>query len=346
MTYLIHGLPRSRTYWVSKFLSYRDWYCAHDQVANLRSMDDIRSWLSIPNTGSVETAAMSFWRLVPLMKTVTIRRPVDDVIESMRQFALPIDWDVFAGIIRRLDRKLDQIEKRVPLVLRVTFDELKTEAACRELFEYCLPYPFDVNWWRAIAPINLQSHMLHTFRHYDAHRPQLEKLAKIAKHKMLTALRPVEVDYDDGLTIQQEPFAKAYSDAQNILDDHCVIIGEAPDYHRQTNLELMAKLDALGCLQVTTARCNGRMFGYLVTIISPSFESPDQTTGTNTIFYASPAFKGIGLKMQRASVEALRAKGVSKLYCYAGVRGDGPRISTLYKRLGAEDVGEWYRLEL
>jgi GNAT superfamily N-acetyltransferase len=347
VSFIVYSLPRSRSYWLSRFLTYGNWYCGHDEVRHLRSLDDVASWCKLPNTGTVETGAMSFWRLVPdHWKAVTVRRPVDEVVASMRQFGLSLDWDVFAKFMRRLDRKLDQIERRVPNVLRVTFEELRTEAACQAVFEHCLPFRHDARWWRSIALVNMQCHLSHVMNYMHAYAPQLDKLAKVAKHRMLARIRPDPVEHDDGLTIQQEPWSIAYRDAERLADEHCIIIGQTPDYHRLMNHELLEKLDSRGMLQVTTGRANGRLFGYLVTIIAPSLESADLTIATNTAFMCSREFRGLGLKLQRASVDALKRRGIDKVYLHAGIRGEGRRIGSLYRRMGAESVGDWYKLEL
>ena len=62
--FLIYALPRSRTYWLSKFLSYGDWVCGHDQIRYFRTIDDIKGWLNLPATGSAETGIAEWWRVV------------------------------------------------------------------------------------------------------------------------------------------------------------------------------------------------------------------------------------------------------------------------------------------
>jgi hypothetical protein len=101
-----------------------------------------------------------------------------------------------------------------------------------------------------------------------------------------------------------------------------------------------------GLMQIMTARCNGRMFGYLMTLISPSLTSESVTAASHTTFYASPDAPGLGLKLQRAAVKALKDRGVDHVMLQAGVRGDGPRMSTLFKRMGAQDEGQLFRLQL
>jgi hypothetical protein len=52
------------------------------------------------------------------------------------------------------------------------------------------------------------------------------------------------------------------------------------------------------------------------------------------------------MKLQRASIEALRKKGVGEVCFRAGIKGDGARMAAIYRRAGAEYSGEMYRLPL
>ena len=124
MSYIVYALPRSRTFWLSKFLTYGDWICDHDAGLFLRGLEDVESWRRLPCRGSVETALAPFWRLAKGMLTVTLRRPVDDVIESFRGTGLAFDFDMLVRKMRLLDAKLNQIECRVPNVFSLTYDEL------------------------------------------------------------------------------------------------------------------------------------------------------------------------------------------------------------------------------
>lgn len=88
------------------------------------------------------------------------------------------------------------------------------------------------------------------------------------------------------------------------------------------------------------------MFGYLMTMTGPSLASEGVTVGVHTTFFASPDAPGLGLKLQRAANAALREQGVERVFMQAGTRADGPRLGSLYKRLGAEHDGQMFRLEL
>lgn len=344
--FVILAMPRSRTKWLSAFLSYSDWQCGHDQIAHCRSLDDVASWLAQPCTGTVETAAAPFWRLLRSdVRVVTLRRPVADVVASHARAGLVFEDAVMTRLMERAERKLDQIEARVPGVLAMTFEELGTETGCARVFEHCLGLPHDHAWWAACDAINIQINMGHMLRHFVAHKPQLDKLAKVAKHRCIAAMtrEPREID---GVTFQHEPFRVFYRDATHLFAEHLTQTGQSPDDHARKNIALLEMLDDAGMLQTMTARMNGRMFGYLQTVIGPTLDAPDVSQAWHTIFFASPDIRGLGMKLQRAAVAALRERGVNEVIMRAGHRGSGPRLGTFYRRLGAEDFGRLYRMEL
>lgn len=346
--FVIYALPRSRTYWLSRFLSYGDWTCGHDEIRHVRGLEDVNLWFKQPNIGTIETAAAPFWRLLePLnLKTVIIRRPIDDVVGSLLKTGLPFDVNGLTKLIKRLDQKLDQIEARVSGVLSVKYADLADETTCQRLFECCLPYQHDHRWWSALAAVNLQINLAALMRYYQAYKGPLDKAAQIARHRMLSTLgqRPVR-DLDD-VTFQTETFDTFFRDGQRLFSEHLVQVDEAPDAFTGKNIPLMRALDDAKCLQVMTARCNGRMVGYLMSVISPSLESEKITTAVQTTFFASPDFPGTGIKLQRSSIAALRDRGATEIVWRAGTRGSGPRMAPLYKRLGAVNTGQLYLLSL
>jgi hypothetical protein len=340
--FVILSLPRSRTAWIARFLTHGRWMCGHEQLLNCRGLDDVAAWFSQPYTGTVETAGAPFWRLLPPQaRIVVIRRPVAEVVQSLARVGFAVD----PGVVLRMDRKLDQIEARVPNVLSVDFSDLSRQQTAARLFQHCLGQELPQAWWDAIAPINIQINFGHMLRTYRAYEPQLQKLAKVAKHRMLAGLRAkTEVD---GVTFQQEPFDTFYRDAESCFADHLVQTGQAPDDHLRKNLPVLRALDAMGALQVLTARSrNGLMHGYLMTVIGPSLDAPDRTEAMHTIFYASADVRNLGMKLQRVALDGLRARGVNEVLMRAGHRGSGPRLGAFYRRLGAEEFGQMYRLKL
>lgn len=343
--FVILALPRSRTAWTARFLTYGPWQCSHDEIRHCRSLDDVRSWLAQPCTGTVETACAPFWRLLerfcPEARVVTIRRPIAAVVASLARTGLVFDAGVMGALLWRHERKLDQIEARLPSVLRLTFDDLADEASCARLFEHCLGLPHDPAWWRAASAVNIQASVPHMLRYLTAYAPQVEKLRRLARHETLrTFRRPVELN---GVTFQQEPFEVAWRDAKQLASDECVMLGEYPEAWEHMNVPLLERLDANGALHVYTARSNGRMFGYLMSAIGEAFHACDQLEAEQVSFYADPGWPGLGRKLQHAACDDLRAQGVTRVMMF---QPDETRVGLVYRRLGARQTGQRWVKEL
>jgi hypothetical protein len=344
--FVIFGLPRSRTFWLSRFLSYGGWDCGHEQARHARSPDDIKAWLSIPFQGTAETTAAPFWRtlqaLAPETRVVVVRRPVDEVIASLMRLGIPFDLPALTAVIRAHDAKLDQIAARWPGALSVTFADLSTEAACARVFEHCLPFKHDHAWWGALAPLNLQINMPALMRYAAAHVPQTEKLRSMLAHQTRAALQSRRAPVSDDVTISEEPFETWFTEGDQIRQDQYVAVGESPEYRHQVNYPQLRRLAELGALQTMVARSDGRIAGYLLSIVSPSLDDAAVTTGYHTSFYASPRFPGLGMRLAIAANAALQAKGCGEIIGRAGTRGDGPKLGLLYRLLGFEPCGSLY----
>jgi len=345
--FVVCSLPRSRSAWLSNFLTYGDWYCGHEQLRYMRSLEDVKAWLAQPNTGSCETGAAPFWRLLkkyaPDTRVAVIRRPVPDVVESLRK----VGWhgDQVASNMTAFDRKLDQIEQRLPNVLSVQFEDLEQEDTCRAIFEHCLPHKHDHQWWQSTAAINTQINFPALVRYVTANMPAIHKLAAQAREVMLSDLvvRPVRLE---SVTISEGALDDLIRDCQPLFRNHAVNVGEAPDNWLNKNIPLMKRLYEMGSMQILIGRSNGRAFGYLMSIIAPSLEAKDRTSAHHSLFYAAPECPGLGLKLQRTALRLLKEKGVHEVFMRAGIRGDGDRMGVLYHRLGAQNFGEMYRLGL
>jgi hypothetical protein len=346
--FIIYALPRSRTAWLSQYLSYGGWSIGHDEARHVRSLEDVRSWFAMPMSGTVETAAAPFWRLVreiaPRARIVTIRRDPREVIGSLLNTGAPFDIPSLERLMHRLDAKLDQIERRTG-AWSIPFADLDREDVCASLTETLLGQPHDPFRWGLLRGLNVQINFAALIRYAGVYMPQMERAARMAGQHMRAKImgRPlVSAEF----TFQQEPLSALLRDGQDLISEHLVTVGEAPDSCPTKNLPLLQKLEDIGALHITTARQNGRMFGYLLALTAPSLESDSKSEGMHTSFYTSPLAPGLGLKLQRASVAFLRDQGVDQVLFRAGVRGSGPRMGALYRRLGAEPFGEMFSLPL
>lgn len=188
---MVFSLPRSRSAWLSRFLTYGDWHCGHDELRHMRQLEDVRSWLSQPNTGSVETAAAPFWRLGldlrPDLQVVTIRRDPEAVTDSLLRCGFTTDRPTMLSAMRRLDRRLDQIEACTG-AWSCGFDDLVREDVCAELFERLLPYRHDRRRWAALNGENVQISIPALTRYVAAHWPQINRLNEIARRESIALL--------------------------------------------------------------------------------------------------------------------------------------------------------------
>jgi GNAT superfamily N-acetyltransferase len=341
--FVVFSLPRSRTYWLSRWLAYAEWQCGHEELRHCRSLADVNSWLAQPFTGTIETAGAPFWRLLPPeVRLATVRRPIGEVIASLYRSGLAFDERLMCRHLAYLDRKLDQVERRLG-ARRWMFADLATESGCASLFEYCTGLPHDPAWYAYLAPANLQVSAPHMARYFAAHAPQVEKLRLIARHDMLRRLRrPIELD---GVTFQQETLQRAFTDpdGMRLMADECVAMGEAPEAWRQMNIPLLQRIEDIGNLHIYTARSNGRMFGYVVSAIGEAFHSLTDTEADQVSCYADPQWPGLGRKLQQAAIDDLRARGIRRVLMF---QPDQTRIGLVYRRLGARQTGQRFVLEL
>lgn len=347
------GLPRSRTYWLSQFLSYGDWSCYHDEAIKMRSVQDLRTWFTQPNTGSSETSAALYWRFLletcPELRVVVVRRSVQSAVDSWMQVSPESNYFVIKTLFHKIDRKLDQIEKRMPNVLSVKYDDLAKESTCKEIFEFCLPYEHDSSHWEALDESNLQINVQAQLRYAKAYSEQITKLSNQVVQQERASMARKKLDSKEGVTFQIEKF-DSFQDwmakTEILMQEHMTQTNQGVFDYQAKNKFMYERLNNAGVLRVVTARCNGRMVGYRVSILAGCLEDPNILQAEHTAVFADPAFPGVGAKMAKAGDELLRQDGVNFVLARAGVRGSGPRLGALYRRQGYESIGELYRREL
>lgn len=153
--FVVFALPRSRTAWLAKYLSYGGERVGHDMAARSASIDDFFRNFDEGVIGSVETGAMAGWRLLreryPAAPIAVVRRPIEDVRLSLSQFGVAPR----AGDLEARSAVLDEIERQ-PGVLSMTFRELYEQKNRRRMFEHCLIYGWKSEWDARWAHVNIQ----------------------------------------------------------------------------------------------------------------------------------------------------------------------------------------------
>lgn len=172
--FLVLSLPRSRSKWLSTFLSYGGREVGHDLAANCGSIAEFQQVLA-KHSGSCETGAMLGWKLLLAQKdapkVVLIRRSVGEVLDSFAKFGIfPLEEEMYLR-----DAMLEAASK-VPGVTSFSFEDLDSREACLWLFEKLLGTDFDDDWWEGLRHQNIQVNMGERLLLLHRNFPRLEAL--------------------------------------------------------------------------------------------------------------------------------------------------------------------------
>ena len=158
--FIVLSLPRSRSAWMSAFLSYGGLRCGHDIAVECASIADFKAALD-DLRGTCETGAAIAWRLLrqeyPQAKLVVVQRPVGEVMDSFARMRL-FPSDTLADLTNEMLRRalfLNELSRQ-PNVLFLPFRAIDEEAGCAMLFEHCLGIPHDHEWWLCLRDLNIQ----------------------------------------------------------------------------------------------------------------------------------------------------------------------------------------------
>ena len=330
--FIIYALPRSRTTWLSAFLSYAPWTCHHDAAALMDSLDDVSQFLRMKNTGICETAlafaARALYRLNQDARVVVVRRPAPDVAASLAAQGYILPPAYFEAENRALDRAA-----AIPGALSVSFDALETEAGARAVFEHCLQLPFDHDWWARLSGRNIQTDLPAAISLGANRRPYFDAMRAEAAQIMAMP------------AVQNESWDQFFADGRLLFDRHYAEAGPGWTGRYDPNWALAAKAYRLGMLQITTARAGGRLVGYLLCQIEHSLEDQTSQRGIQIPFFIERPYRGpLALKMHRFMRQSLAARGVRNLTVRSGIRGVGCRQDSLFKYLRAQPDGHMFNM--
>lgn len=173
--FVIFCLPRSRSAWLSTFLSYGDYLCAHDLAPHSDSVEDFYQSLTCGIIGTVETGAVIGWPLIrkrlPESRFLVVRRPVGEVMDSFRSVGV----EVHAAEIEEKAELLDKLSG-VTGVPTIQFKSLASEACCAWVFKYLLGIEHDREWWQSLASKNIEIDMPQRIRLLGERHDILERM--------------------------------------------------------------------------------------------------------------------------------------------------------------------------
>lgn len=142
--FFVLAMPRSRTYWLSKFLTTDSCKVEHDGCCNYSSVEDMQK--RMPD-GNCDTALALLWRQLE-GKVVLIDRDYDECLLELKKMGFDD-----STTLRKIKWSLDEAKKVHPVI---KFEDLGKEEVCKWLFEYLTEEPFDKERWSNMDKIIMQ----------------------------------------------------------------------------------------------------------------------------------------------------------------------------------------------
>ena len=131
--FLITGLPRSRTAWLSEFMCD----CIHEPVPDLDEIEQLTSVFE--KYQGVSDSAAGFWiewileHIKP--RTVVVERPLEEVEKSLETLLPGLPKTNYCDLLLENFKKV----KNHPLVMRVPFDSLSDTRVMQKVFWHLRP---------------------------------------------------------------------------------------------------------------------------------------------------------------------------------------------------------------
>lgn len=175
--FLVLGLPRSRTFWCSRYLSAFGRRVDHDILIDMTTLDDLPKYFDRPGAAAVDTTLGLVWEgvvgLLPDVRLAVITRPVEAVIRSFAH--LGMTGEEFEAWLRKYATHLDALVATGRCHV-TQYDALATDDGAGELFEYCHGRPADPARWRRYNRHNIQNDVRDTVKRVAARGPELTAL--------------------------------------------------------------------------------------------------------------------------------------------------------------------------
>lgn len=145
--FVVLGMPRSRTFWISRFLSQPDRPCEHDPSVNFRSVQDVRDYFSNPNAAASDTALCRIWARMdlPRVTVVVVHRALPEIVASLRRCGIvPTGLEEPWWALRSLGG------------LHINAEDWEDQQIAEDIYRYCTGNRPPPNRWDNLIGQNLQ----------------------------------------------------------------------------------------------------------------------------------------------------------------------------------------------
>ena len=334
--FVVFAMPRSRTAWLSHWLSgVAQVPVGHDLAIDADSIDQWLGYVARDFRGTCETGAVEVWpilrRSIPACRIITIHRPLEAVCASLAAAG----YDPPLDDLTRRCVALESLSGQ-PGVLSLPFDALADPRACAVLQEYALGVPFDWPAWREAASLNVQINREQRLARLAERRPQIERLRaelieRLAEHRLF-------------VSVGEERWTDVADDCERMGAVHHDEAKAGAEGAFKLNREAMLQLAEAGIWRVFTARVDGVLAGYCCWTHETNLEADAPKTMNHGPFYVSPehARHKLGVRLLHVARDALVAEGYRVLRLHHTMHGRGARAGRLYEALGAVEYQREY----
>jgi GNAT superfamily N-acetyltransferase len=334
--FVVFALPRSRTAWLSRWLSaVAQAPVGHDLAIEADTIDQWLGYVARGWRGTCETGAVEVWpilrRSIPACRIITVHRPLEAVCASLEAAG----YEPPLCDLQRRNAALEALAGQDG-VLSLPFDVLDDPRACAVLQEYALGVPFDWPAWREAACLNVQINREQRLARLTERRPQIEAL-KAELVERLAVHRPF-------VLIGEERWTDVADDCERMGAVHHDEATEGIEGVFRLNRNAMLQLAEAGIWRVFTARVDGELAGYCCWTHETNLEADAPQTMAHGPFYVSPehARHKLGVRLLHVSRDALAAEGYRVLRLHHTMHGRGARAGRLYEALGAVEYQREY----
>ena len=337
--FIILGLPRSRTAWISRFLSYGGRKVGHDLAIDCASVADFTKALG-QHIGTVETGMAVAWpvlkRHFPESRFIVVRRDTAEVIASLAKFGI-------SGVEREIEERakaIDQFSRRVG-VMTIQYPSLTDISVCAWLFQNCLGLNFDGGWWAALNEVNIQVDVAAQIAKTAEDKERLDRFKQEVRKRL-----PAEASYT-GAIISAEPFGSIWPECLELAKAHWEEVESETDPRRKLNLNraLLSQTSVQNSLKVFAARLDGKLIGYLLWTIINDPESMGLLIAEQGPWFVTPdAPNSTALRMYERSINELKACGVKMIFPHHRTNGRGTGLGKFFVRRGAVPEKQVYSL--
>jgi hypothetical protein len=158
--YFIIALPRSRTAWLSAFLTTEDSDCLHDPLGQCESLDDLERLFvesGAPIIGCADTSSPIFFNAInerwPDSKYLFVFREPKDIAASLDRLEMPSAEVPMMQV--RMNSAYLSVRSR-DNVRALPFEHLSQPAALEALWEFLIGTPFDLARAERFNAMNIQ----------------------------------------------------------------------------------------------------------------------------------------------------------------------------------------------